>query len=82
MLFWVALSAQSQGPLTRRRVVFPSIQRRTDKNLQSLQNFCCTFRFIDDLITMSNETYGKNIQNIYPAVPERKTENKINKSAI
>ena len=39
-----------------------------------------TFRFIDDLITINNENFEKNIRNIYPAELEPKKENQINKS--
>ena len=47
----------------------------------SAQVFCHKFRFIDDLITINNENFEKNIWNIHLAELEHKKENQINKNA-
>ena len=39
------------------------------------------FLYIDDLITINNDNFEKNIQNIYPAELELNKENQINKNA-
>ena len=40
--------------------------------------FCHTFRFINDLITINNKNFEKNMRNIYPAELELRKENQIN----
>ena len=50
------------------------------EDLISARKIFRTFRFIDDLITINNENFEKNIRNIYPAELEPKKENQINKS--
>ena len=44
------------------------------ENVILLRKFCQPFRFIDDVITISNEHFEKNILNIYAAELELKTE--------
>ena len=50
------------------------------EDLISARKIFRTFRFIDDLITINDENFEKNIRNIYPAELEPKKENQINKS--
>ena len=50
------------------------------EDLISARKIFRTFRFIDDLITINNENFEKNIRNIYPAELEPKKENQINKT--
>ena len=50
------------------------------EDLISARKIFRTFRFIDDLITINNENFEKNIRNIHPAELEPKKENQINKS--
>ena len=40
--------------------------------------FCHTFRFINDLITINNKNFEKNMRNIYPAKLKLQKENQIN----
>ena len=50
-------------------------------NVISARKFCYTFRFIDDSITISNENFEKNVQNIYPTELKLKKENQLNQNA-
>ena len=47
----------------------------------SAQKFGSTFRFINDPITISNENFKRNIQNIYPAELDIKQKDYISKNA-
>ena len=51
------------------------------ENVIAARKFCYTFRFIDDLITINNENFEKNIRNIYPAELDLKKENQNDKNA-
>ena len=51
------------------------------ENVILARKFCYTFRFIDDLITINNSNFEKNIRNVYPAELELKKENRNDNSA-
>ena len=51
------------------------------ENVISARKRLHAFRFIDDLITINNVNFEKNIQNIYPAELKLRKEKQINKNA-
>ena len=48
------------------------MKEKLKQNNQAAKNFSNTFRYIDDLLTLNNPTFEKEIKNIYPPQLELK----------